>query len=316
MSRKTGFTAAAAAIFMVAAIACGSDAEAPGAVDDPLPPTSVVAPTQPAAELTPTVEPALPTVEPTPSIADPTPVIAPTPIVAPTPVPEPTPVVEPTPIVEPTQPVFEDETAFEYNFDNDAEGWETGFADLPANWSPYTYELDAGYRALPSVLSGGGIYLQGHNRSDDLFMYLTKQISGLKPLTQYEIEISIDLVANVPGGLMGIGGSPGESVYVKVGATPSEPIVAANVAGQLLISVDKGQQSNDGSEMVVIGNVSNEEVVDDEYKLKTLDNSYSPLTVTSDADGQLWLIVGTDSGFEGLSNFYYSGIRYDLTISK
>lgn len=38
--------------------------------------------------------------------------------------------------------------------------------------------------------------------------------------------------------------------------------------------------------------------------------------VTTDASGCLWLIVGTDSGFEGLSAFYWSRISYWLTPAE
>ena len=43
---------------------------------------------------------------------------------------------------------------FEFGFEDDGEGWETGFADLPENYNPEIYELESGYRALPSELSG------------------------------------------------------------------------------------------------------------------------------------------------------------------
>ena len=53
--------------------------------------------------------------------------------------------------------------------------------------------------------------------------------------------------------------------------------------------------------MVVIGSVSPPDVVGDEHEIKMLTNSYAPLQVSSDADGKIWLIVGTDSRFEGLT---------------
>ncbi|MDE0699169.1 MAG: hypothetical protein OXH61_00425 [Acidimicrobiaceae bacterium] len=37
------------------------------------------------------------------------------------------------------------------------------------------------------------------------------------------------------------------------------------------------------------------------------------LTVETDDDGSVWLIVGTDSGFEGLTRLYYDRIAYTLT---
>ena len=39
-----------------------------------------------------------------------------------------------------------------------------------------------------------------------------------------------------------------------------------------------------------------------------------PLSVSTDAEGRAWLIVGTDSGFEGLSALYYARISYTLSI--
>jgi hypothetical protein len=43
--------------------------------------------------------------------------------------------------------------SLEFSFDADAEGWVAGFADLPADFSQDTYELDSGFRALPEGLA-------------------------------------------------------------------------------------------------------------------------------------------------------------------
>ena len=80
------------------------------------------------------------------------------------------------------------------------------------------------------------------------------------------------------------------------------------------MNIDKGNQANGGEDMVVLGNVANGEVLNREYRIKTLDNMDLPLSVSTDGEGRVWLIVGTDSGFEGLSAFYYSRISYTLSI--
>ena len=202
------------------------------------------------------------------------------------------------------------EVEFESTFETDAEGWSAGFADLPADYDPAIYELDSELRALPVDLEGSGIYIQGHNRSDDLFMFLKKQVDGLEPETSYGVAIEIDLATNIPEGLSGIGGSPGESVYVKAGATPVEPVVSTDESGHLRVNIDKGNQATEGVDMLNLGNVAHPDIIDDEYRIKAMDNNDKPLEVTTDSGGRLWLIVGTDSGFEGLSSFYYSRIRY------
>ena len=157
------------------------------------------------------------------------------------------------------------EAEFSFAFEDGAEGWTAGFADLPVDFGPSIYELDSGHRPLPDGLDGNGLYMQGHNRSDDLFLSYRSQvdkrpIDGLEPDAEYAAVLTLDLATNVPAGLVGIGGAPGE-----------------------------------------------------EYRIKTLDNSASPAQVTADGEGRLWLIVGTDSGFEGLSAFYYARIACTLT---
>ena len=82
----------------------------------------------------------------------------------------------------------------------------------------------------------------------------------------------------------------------------------------LRMNIDKGNQANGGEDMVVLGNVAHGEVVNREYRIKTLDNMDMPLSVSTDAEGRAWLIVGTDSGFEGLSALYYARISYTLSI--
>ena len=138
-------------------------------------------------------------------------------------------------------------------------------------------------------------------------------MQGLRPETAYTVTVSLDLATNVPGGLVGIGGSPGESVYVKAGASSVEPIVEEDDTGNLRMNIDKGNQASEGEAMINLGNVAHSDVVADEYKIKALDNQGRPLEVVSDSEGRIWLIVGTDSGFEGLSAFYYAGITYKFT---
>ena len=205
------------------------------------------------------------------------------------------------------------EGEFSFDFKSDAEGWTVGFADLPVDYDQSIYELDHEHRPLPDGLDGSGIYVQGHNRSDDLFMFLKRRVGGLRPNTVYAVSVSIDLATNVSVGLIGIGGSPGESVFVKAGASTVEPLAEEDSNGYLRMNIDKGNQSRGGESMVVLGNVAHPEVLDTEYRVKTLDNVDMPLSVATDSEGRVWLIVGTDSGFEGLSKLYYPRISYTLS---
>jgi hypothetical protein len=208
---------------------------------------------------------------------------------------------------------YEQEFQFDYTFEEDQQGWVTDFADLPADFDETFYELDSGWGSLPSGLEGNAIYLSGHNHSDDLFMFLKKQVEGLKPNTTYQAKFSIDLASNTPEGMMGIGGSPGESVYVKAGATTDEPQVITDDQDWLRMNIDKGNQASEGEDMINLGTLANPNIdldtfTGEEYAIMTLDNQDRTFTVTTDNDGSVWVIVGTDSGFEGPTSVYYDKI--------
>jgi hypothetical protein len=81
------------------------------------------------------------------------------------------------------------------------------------------------------------------------------------------------------------------------------------------MNIDKGNQATEGEAMINLGNVAHPEVTGDEYKIKTLHNQGRSFEVVSDIEGQVSLIVGTDSGFEGLSAFYYARITYMFTTA-
>ena len=206
-----------------------------------------------------------------------------------------------------------DPVEFDFSFDTDAEGWVVDFADLPEDYDQSIFELDGGHRALPNGLDGAGIFVQGHNRSDDLFMYLKRRVDGLTPAASYTVSATLELATNAALASVGIGGSPGSSVFVKAGASTAEPEAAPDRTGHLRMDIDKGNQSRGGSQMAVLGTVGHPDIVGNEFRLKTLDNMESPVVVTADDSGGAWLIVGTDSGFEGLTRLYYDRISFTLT---
>ena len=180
---------------------------------------------------------------------------------------------------------------FDFSFETDADGWVVDFADLPEDYDQSIYELDGGHRTLPDGLDGSGIYVQGHNRSDDLFMYLKRRVDGLTPAASYTVSATIDLATDAALGLVGIGGAPGESVFVKAGASTAEPEAAPDSTGHLRMNINKGNQSRGGPQMGVLGTVGHPDIVGDEFRLKTLDSMDSPVVVKADESGSAWRIV-------------------------
>lgn len=207
-----------------------------------------------------------------------------------------------------------------YSFQLDAAGFTPLFADLPQNPSDI-YELDARWAPLPEPLqSRAGIRLTGHNRSDDLAMLIKSPISGLQPNTEYRVELEAELASNVPTGCVGVGGSPGDSVYIKLGASTQEPLALPEAAGGaetwLRLNFDFGNQAQSGENARVVGTLANsancDDGVDADWELKTLSTEGMGLQARSDADGRLWVVAGSDSAFEGLTRFYFTRVKARL----
>jgi hypothetical protein len=213
---------------------------------------------------------------------------------------------------------------FRFTFADDLEGWTVGFADYPVGTSEAEqqaidefYELDSGHARLPPPLdtADGALMLSGNNHSDDLFMFLKRRISGLAPETTYQLELRVVIATNAPSGCFGVGGPPGEGVSIKGGATTIEPVrVADDTSGhmQWIMNIDKGNQSNGGTDARVLGNFANSQDCsssDFSYELKLLSLDPPAFHVTTDENGDAWLLLGTDSGFESTTTIYYTEIE-------
>jgi len=195
------------------------------------------------------------------------------------------------------------------DFNTEAEGWSAGFADYPAGQETF-YELASSHATLPALLGQDrkGIKISGNNHSDDLFMFITKKFTGFEPNTRYEIDLEVTIGTNVHSGCSGVGGSPGDSVYVKAGAAKVEPKAVNDGTGFYLLNIDKSNQAAGGSDVMAIGNIGNGldcDNTDETYRKKTLKSEAGKFTTYSNANGAIWIIFGTDSGFEGPTTIYF-----------
>jgi hypothetical protein len=192
-------------------------------------------------------------------------------------------------------------------FASGADGWQGAYADYHAETEPTDVLWQS--RPLPAPLSGNAYYTGGTNRSDDLFIYSKKKFGGYAPSTQYKLRFEIEIATNQSSGCMGVGGSPGESVYVVAGAAPIEPKTVLT-GGQYTVNLDRGNQATPGAASQVLGNVANTvaNCGAQVYQAKLV-KSKDPLTAKSDANGELWVFFGIDSGFEAKSSVFYKSIK-------
>ncbi|MBP2000189.1 hypothetical protein J2Z69_001208 [Paenibacillus shirakamiensis] len=203
------------------------------------------------------------------------------------------------------------------NFSKDSDHWVGGFADYPQKDTPI-YKLKFAYLPLPKEINNQqkGLYLSGMNRSDDLFMFVKKKIdktSHLKPNTTYRVNFDFDMATNAAKNGMGAGGSPGESVYVKAGLMTQEPKAILDKDNFFHMNIDKGQQSQEGKNALVLGNLAKAKSEDKKYELKNFNNKNRPFIVTTNEQSELWILIGTDSAFESVSSIYIPRTKITLT---
>ena len=202
-----------------------------------------------------------------------------------------------------------DAIRLEFDFAQSDHGFLAGFADYIQNGLS-DYQLTNSWQARPTNLGGSSaLFISGFNHSDDLFMFWKKRITGLPPNTSVILTMEIELASSYAEGLVGVGGAPGEDVTVKAGAVAFEPravLEPSEGEGWLRMNLDKGNQTVGGTDMSAIGNVAKPDDGNENYVLLKRHQHGQPLTTRTASDGSLWLVFGTDSGFESTTALYYS----------
>ena len=143
-------------------------------------------------------------------------------------------------------------TSVQFDFSQSDSGFVPIFADYPnTEGVEEFYEFRHSWGEVPIPGAGKGLFISGNNHSDDLFMGYVKMLDGFVPARTYRFTVSFKLATDVEGGLVGVGGSPGESVAVKCGITPTRPTTVPVDNGAFSyhrMNIDTGRQGNGGKD--------------------------------------------------------------------
>jgi hypothetical protein len=207
-----------------------------------------------------------------------------------------------------------DALTFSFDFSRGPQEFVAGFADYPPDHAD-SYELTSGYRALPPPLEAqSALFLSGVNRSDDLFMFFKGRVDGLPPGARLGVTVSVEIATDTPAGCVGVGGAPGESVWIKAGATAVEPLPVRD-GSHLRMNIDIGRQSNSGAQAVVLGDIANSRSCEQprRWEHKSFADRPTPMAISVPADGRAWLLFGADSGFESRTTIYFTRAAVTFT---
>jgi hypothetical protein len=207
------------------------------------------------------------------------------------------------------------------SFNDNLDGWKAGLSDYTANDTDY--EFSSGQVELPASLNTPsieifppinpkGFKLSSHNRSDDLFMFITKYYEGLEANHLYDFDFELTFATNAQKNCIGIGGAPGEAVTIKAGASKIEPKAINSGNNFYSMNIDKGNQTLGGLDAIVLGDFANDLECGDpntDYRKKTLRSDRGRFSAYTDAQGGIWILFGTDSGYEGLTQIYFMNAK-------
>ena len=196
-------------------------------------------------------------------------------------------------------------------FSKDTDGWHVFFSDYPAGEEDF-YELSFQHSGLPDPLDNTikSLKISGNNHSDDLLSLVYRKFAGLKPNKQYAITFDVELASNVATNWFGIGGSP--DLSLGAGAIAYPPASTIDEEGLHRPNFSSAIQSHLPNEnFEILGTIGVGEDVT-EYALIRRNNKNKPLIATANSNGELWVMIGTDSGFEGATTLYYKSIKVNL----
>jgi hypothetical protein len=203
-----------------------------------------------------------------------------------------------------------DAQRLEFDFAQADHSFTAGFADYPVNYVPASYRLTSSWSARPENLGGApALFISGVNHSDDLFMFWKRKITGLPASTEMLLTMEIEFASKYRTGLVGVGGAPGDSVVLKAGVVNFEPLAVlprGETHYRMNLDKDSGGNQFGGADMPTIGTIAKPDDGNNDYVLLTKHQHGQPRGVTTAADGSLWLIFGTDSGFEAETALYYT----------
>ncbi|MBE9461188.1 hypothetical protein ACFP1I_20380 [Dyadobacter subterraneus] len=193
-------------------------------------------------------------------------------------------------------------------FEDDTEDWIGDYALYNRSDTTkiaFLMERDS----LPATIDSlkFSLKMQATNLNDSMFLFLKKKIIGLNPEKTYNVSFDINIGTNYPD----LANATGRKISLKAGASATEPVKILN-GGYYNLSIKKGLWNVDGSEMAILGDVTNGvgKVV---YQLVNRNSSSKNISVKPDANGAIWICVGEDVSESVKTILYYDNIKVTLT---
>lgn len=201
-----------------------------------------------------------------------------------------------------------------FDFENGSQGWEGGVSDYPDDYTDST-DFIFGYRPIPSnlLVEGNGLEISAENPHGDLFYFFKKHVTGLRPNKKYKLDFEFLVYTQLNDPSIK---SLKEELYLKMGAVNYAPQLEETVLKSSLeykmLNVDKGEKNNEGGQDIVnIGSIKEfTKVRPETISGNTFDFN---IEVVSNNDGDIWLLIGVDSGVKSNLTFGMTALTVYFT---
>lgn len=199
---------------------------------------------------------------------------------------------------------------YSFDFNNiETENWMSLFSDYPVGEETF-YELEFEHSNLPEPLDAnlGALRISGNNHSDDLFSAVYRKFDGLQPNTNYSITFNINFASNAPTNAVGAGGSP--DLSIGAGGLGFEPTNTVDNLNHYRPNFESRLQSGLSNDVFqVLGTIGVSDDIPTPFMLINRNNLNNPIEIMSNSDGEIWIMIAIDSGFEATTTLYYRSIE-------
>jgi hypothetical protein len=198
-----------------------------------------------------------------------------------------------------------------FEFSQNTQGWSSFFSDYPVGSEEF-YELQFQHTNLPVPLNTNtfALKLSGNNHSDDLMSLIYRKFEGLQPNADYAVTFDVDIASIAQSNSVGAGGSP--DLFLGAGGisqVPANSIDGLNIYRSNFEGFQDGKSNNVFKMLGRIGVSDNTT----EWTMINRNNIDAPIILKTNSNGELWLMMGTDSGFEATTTLYFTKITIRFT---
>jgi|GEM_PF-1747996 len=199
-----------------------------------------------------------------------------------------------------------------YDFSSGKGDWQTGFSEYPLSAAD-TLQIEAEMVSSIGALGGDSLLrLSAIDPVADIFPFIKLKVTGLTPSTEFNVLVETEFAA-VNLDPIGTTYEGDQEVHLKAGVFENEPLlIPANDSIDVgysyeVLDIDKGNGVDVGNDMALLGTVVMPSPNVFSQLIRGI-NTGSQLSGTSDADGNMWLLIGTDSETQMHQAFYYSRV--------